>query len=82
MGIPSDGWALACTIFEICAGFSLFEAFLEGDDEILKEIVTALGSLPEPWWSVRESSPVVRRAKDPGTPTGSCLWRRRLSSRN
>ena len=37
--ITSDVWALASTIFEICARFSPFEAFLGGDDEILKEIV-------------------------------------------
>lgn len=55
MGIPSDVWALACTIFEIRAGFPLFEAFLGGDDEILKEIVATLGKLPEPWWSAFEN---------------------------
>ncbi|KIM46980.1 hypothetical protein M413DRAFT_63939 [Hebeloma cylindrosporum] len=51
IGMPSDIWALACTIFEIRAGFPLFEAFLGGDDEILKEIVATLGKLPEPWWT-------------------------------
>ncbi|KAF5383682.1 hypothetical protein D9615_003640 [Tricholomella constricta] len=50
IGLPSDVWALACTIFQIRAGFPLFEAFLGGNDEVLKEIVATLGKLPEPWW--------------------------------
>jgi len=33
-----------------CTMRILFEAFLGGDDEILKEIVATLGKLPEPWW--------------------------------
>lgn len=53
--MPSDIWALACAIFEIRAGFPLFEAFLGGDDEICKEIVTTLGKLPEPWWGAFEN---------------------------
>jgi serine/threonine protein kinase len=52
---PSDIWALACTIFQIRAGFPLFEAFLGGDDEILKEIVATLGRLLEPWWGAFEN---------------------------
>ncbi|RDB29753.1 Serine/threonine-protein kinase SRPK [Hypsizygus marmoreus] len=55
IGAPSDVWALACTIFQIRAGFPLFEAFLGGDDEILKEIVATLGKLPEPWWDAFEN---------------------------
>jgi len=58
IGMPSDVWALACTIFEIRAGFPLFEAFLGGDDEILKEIVATLGKFPEPWWSAFENHPL------------------------
>lgn len=55
IGIPSDAWALACTIFEIHLGFPLFEAFLGWDDEILKEIVTTLGKLPQSWWGTFEN---------------------------
>ncbi|KAF8962533.1 kinase-like domain-containing protein [Flammula alnicola] len=55
ISMPSDVWALACTIFEIRAGSPLFEAFLGGNDEILKEIVATLGKLPEPWWGAFEN---------------------------
>ncbi|CAA7268662.1 unnamed protein product [Cyclocybe aegerita] len=55
IGLPSDIWSLACMIFEIRAGFPLFEAFLGGDDEVLKEIVATLGKLPEPWWNAFEN---------------------------
>lgn len=47
----SDIWALACTIFEIRAGCPLFENFIGTyDDEVLPQIVTMLGKMPEPWW--------------------------------
>ncbi|KAF8957092.1 hypothetical protein BDZ97DRAFT_1763173 [Flammula alnicola] len=55
IGMPFDVWALACTIFEIRAGFPLFEAFLGGADEVFKEIVATLGKLPEPWWGMFEN---------------------------
>jgi serine/threonine-protein kinase SRPK3 len=55
MDMSSDIWALACTIFEIRAGFPLFEVFIGGPDEILKEIVATLGKLPEPWWGAFEN---------------------------
>jgi serine/threonine protein kinase len=48
----TDIWALACTIFEIRAGYPLFETFLgEYEDEVASQVVTALGKMPEPWWS-------------------------------
>jgi serine/threonine-protein kinase SRPK3 len=47
----SDIWGLACTIFEIRAGFSLFASFLASESSILQDIVSTLGKLPEPWWS-------------------------------
>jgi serine/threonine-protein kinase SRPK3 len=52
---PSDIWSLACTMFEICAGFPLFETFLGGYDEALTEIVATFGKLPEPWWDAFEN---------------------------
>ncbi|KAF8810776.1 kinase-like protein [Phlegmacium glaucopus] len=55
IGSPSDVWALACMIFEIRAGFPLFEAFPGGNDEVLKEIVSTFGKLPEPWWGAFEN---------------------------
>ncbi|KAH8170580.1 protein kinase domain-containing protein [Sarocladium implicatum] len=48
----TDIWALACTIFEIRAGYSLFETFMGAfEDEVVQQIVVMLGKLPEPWWS-------------------------------
>ena len=43
----SDIWALACTVFEIRAGFPLFESFVGSCDEVLKEMVRIVGPLPE-----------------------------------
>ena len=48
--VYSDIWALGCIIFEIRAGEQLFEAFWQEPDEILDQLVRALGKLPEPWW--------------------------------
>jgi serine/threonine-protein kinase SRPK3 len=43
--IQMVGWA----IFEIRASFTLFERFLGGDDDILKQTVETLGRLLDPW---------------------------------
>ncbi|KAG6843357.1 hypothetical protein H0H87_005505 [Tephrocybe sp. NHM501043] len=62
----ADIWTLGCTIFEIRAGFSLFESFMGSDIEVLKETVETLGRLPDPWWGAFE-----RRAlwfKEDGVP--------------
>jgi serine/threonine-protein kinase SRPK3 len=48
---PSDIWMLACALFEIRAGHTLFNSFLSSDTSVTKEMVSALGKLPEPWWS-------------------------------
>ncbi|KAF8331530.1 kinase-like domain-containing protein [Amanita rubescens] len=51
----SDIWGLACTIFEIRAGFSLFGSFFAHHPSVvLVNIVLTLGKLPEPWWSAFE----------------------------
>lgn len=47
----SDIWGLACTIFEIRAGFPLFTSFLASESSVLQEMVSTFGKLPEPWWS-------------------------------
>jgi serine/threonine-protein kinase SRPK3 len=47
----SDIWGLACTIFEIRAGFSLFNSDFTSGSLVLRNIVRTLGKLPEPWWS-------------------------------
>lgn len=51
LGIPSDLWALACTLFEIRTGRKLFESFDDADDDYLEAMCLVLGQLPEPWWS-------------------------------
>lgn len=50
-GVEADVWALGCAIFEIRAGFPLFEPFLGSDADILRQTVETLGKLPHPWWS-------------------------------
>ncbi|KAL5531926.1 hypothetical protein ACEPAF_5489 [Sanghuangporus sanghuang] len=47
----SDVWALACVIYEIRAGFALFEPFLASTHTVLKQMVEMLGRFPDPWWS-------------------------------
>ncbi|KAK4893279.1 hypothetical protein LTR27_008402 [Elasticomyces elasticus] len=47
----SDIWALACTIYEIRGGLSLFGDFFDTELAVLMHIVGVLGRLPEPWWS-------------------------------
>lgn len=49
-GFEADIWMLGCAIFEIRAGFSLFESFIGSDIEVLKQMVETLGRLPDPWW--------------------------------
>ena len=51
LGIPSDLWALACTLFEIRTGRKLFDSFDDSDDDYLEAMCLVLGRLPEPWWS-------------------------------
>lgn len=48
----TDIWALACTIFEIRAGYPLFQVFMgDYEDEVAQQVVTALGKMPDRWWS-------------------------------
>jgi serine/threonine-protein kinase SRPK3 len=54
MGLEADIWALGCVIFEIRAGFALFESFLGSDVDILRQMVETLGRLPDPWWAAFE----------------------------
>ncbi|KAK9319816.1 kinase-like domain-containing protein [Lipomyces orientalis] len=60
----SDIWALGCTIFEIRAGFQLFESFFDDSDDVIRQIVETLGKLPEPW---------MGRPKNIGRTIFSCL---------
>jgi len=47
-GFEADIWVLGCAIFEIRAGFTLFESFLGSDVDILRQMVETLGRLPDP----------------------------------
>jgi serine/threonine-protein kinase SRPK3 len=47
---PLDIWSLGCLIFQVRAGWCLFECY-PVRDEVLKRMVRMLGRLPEPWWS-------------------------------
>ena len=42
-------------IFQIRAGFQLFDPFLASDTLILQQIVGTLGRFPDPWWSTWEA---------------------------
>lgn len=53
-GFEADIWALGCAIFEIRAGFPLFEPFLGSHVDVLKQMVETLGRLPDPWWGAFE----------------------------
>ncbi|KID86107.1 Protein kinase-like domain protein [Metarhizium guizhouense ARSEF 977] len=50
VGLSCDIWALGCTLFEIRLQTPLFH-MLYGPDEVLDEMVSFFGKLPEPWWS-------------------------------
>jgi len=51
VGPEADIWALGCAIFEICAGFPLFDPFLGSDVDVLRQTVETLGRPPGPWWA-------------------------------
>lgn len=53
-GFETDIWALGCAIFEMRAGFPLFEAFLGGTGDVVREWVEVLGEMPGPWWDAFE----------------------------
>ena len=50
IGLASDVWALACLIFEIRAGWQLFDSFFNSDALVLKRMVETMGRFPDPWW--------------------------------
>ena len=50
LGFPADVWTLACSIYEIMGERPLFEGFMPDRDDVLAEMVSALGPLPKPWW--------------------------------
>ena len=56
IGQPADIWTLACTVYEIMGERPLFEGFMPDKDDIIAEILSALGPLPQQWrdsWPAR-----------------------------
>ncbi|KAL8938123.1 MAG: hypothetical protein Q9216_004062 [Gyalolechia sp. 2 TL-2023] len=51
VGQPADVWAFACTVFELFDNKSLFRGSMPNADDILFEIVDALGRFPDDWWA-------------------------------
>ncbi len=50
LGFPADVWTLACSIYEIMGERPLFEGFMPDRDDIISEMVSTLGPLPQHWW--------------------------------
>jgi serine/threonine protein kinase len=46
----SEIWALACVLFEMRAGDTLFTSIMGGADEIIQQMVQMKGKLPDSWW--------------------------------
>lgn len=55
VGIASDLWALACTLFEVRTGRKLFDTFDDDPDDHLYATALLLGKMPEPWWNSWEA---------------------------
>lgn len=49
-----DKWALGCTIFEICAGHTLFKMIFNPRTDVLKDMVAMLGKPPDSLWLLWE----------------------------
>lgn len=50
IGKPADVWTLGCTLYEILGERPLFEGFMPDKDDIIAEMVSSLGLLPQQWW--------------------------------
>lgn len=55
IGLPADIWAFACAIFDIFGKRTLFEAFMPHPDDVLVEMISTLGMLPDRWWNKWEN---------------------------
>lgn len=49
-----DKWALGCTIFEICAGYTLLKMIFNPRTDVLKDMVSMLGKPPNSLWLLWE----------------------------
>ena len=54
IGKPADIWTLGCTLVNIVGIKSLFEGFAPDSDDVMAEIVSALGKPPDRWWNLWE----------------------------
>lgn len=55
VGIGCDLWALACTIYQVRTKRTLFENWMDDEDEVIMQIIPISGKLPEHWWSMVRS---------------------------
>ncbi|KZF25645.1 protein kinase [Xylona heveae TC161] len=50
LGPAVDVWTLGCTLYEILGERPLFEGFMPDEDDVVAEMISTLGPLPERWW--------------------------------
>ena len=50
LGTPADIWTLGCSIYEVLGKATFFEGVMPDQDDLVAEMVSALGLLPGPWW--------------------------------
>ena len=50
ISFPADIWTLGCSIYDIMGERPLFEGLMPDVDDVIAEMVSCLGPLPQPWW--------------------------------
>ena len=50
LGLPADVWTLACTLYEILGERPLFGGLMPDSDDLIAEMISTLGPLPQHWW--------------------------------
>ena len=61
-----DKWALGCTIFELCSGYSLFKMIFNPRIDVMKDMVSVLGKPPDDMWEEWEGR--TKYFEPDGTP--------------
>ncbi|KAL9595331.1 MAG: hypothetical protein Q9219_006508 [cf. Caloplaca sp. 3 TL-2023] len=56
IGLPADIWSLACSIYEIMGERTLFEGLIIGRENMVAEMVSCLGPLPQDWWNIWQTN--------------------------
>ena len=46
-----DIWSLGLTLFDLLGCRRLFEAFIADEDDVVAEMISARGPLPQRWWN-------------------------------